>query len=235
MKLILEQNRINEVEKVPKETVEKSVVYNWRTIDGEEIQVFDLENWKLAPIVRYLIESKWWGSMIWIIVIWIFSVIIFLMIVWFVFSWTDKEPVKQTQNLPLVEIKENVVNEEKEKEEIKPDNEDLLIQSEIQIYKDLAFEAETAYANLNYRNEQLRLNNLNLLNENTELKKKIENVETLKWTINMLESELKIKKKRELEAPEDGFVYYLWEYLYEKCEINKTNPCLELYYDYLKE
>ena len=58
MKLILDKNFITETSNIEKDVIKRSIKYEGRNLKGENIELYDMEAGKIAPIVRFLIEGK---------------------------------------------------------------------------------------------------------------------------------------------------------------------------------
>lgn len=231
MKFLIDKNRVVEVEKVTTSIEEKSIVYSWYNKDWEEVEIFDLENWKLAPIVRYLIE---WGDekrsklLIWLIIWWLIAL---LWILIFAFSWDEEintntntninnsqiiptgDPVKKTETKTEIETEINIESE---------------LRNEVEMMTGLKNEAEI---------ETLR-NVYELEKKEIEIQKLETKINELTENNNSLEEKLKNQTTRLIESPKDAFIYYLGDNVYEKCE-NALEPkilnnCKDLYYKYTR-
>ena len=238
-KYLIEKNVVIPVDKITDDIKQKSIIYSWYTNDWEEINIYDLENWKLAPIVRYLIE--WWDEkgnkiLLWLIIWWLLFVAIILIII---FSWNDE--VKKIDNniisksiIPTWKI-EIEKKEIKLPVEIKKDNFENELRNEIDMMTWLKKEAEIETLRINFELEKknITIQKLNIKNSDL-LEKKLE----LEKEIEKLKDNVKISIKRIINEPKDGFIYYLGDNIYKKCENTLDekilNNCKELYYKYMK-
>ena len=94
MKLVLNKNFIKEVDKLDYEE-KKGVVYEWYDKQWNNIELYHVEAWKVAPIVRYLITWKkrkinWFILIIAII----FSLLILSGLWYFLFSNNEEKQVQ---------------------------------------------------------------------------------------------------------------------------------------------
>ena len=106
MKLILNQNLVTEVTKVPLKVQKNAVCYNGRDKEGENIELYDVEAWKVAPIVRYLITWKKKRLNIWLILLAIFFSL--LLIWWITLFFLGGDKTTPTPAQRPIEIKEQV-------------------------------------------------------------------------------------------------------------------------------
>ena len=230
IKLILDKNFITEVEKVDKEYVKKSVLYHGRDLEGQEIELYNMEDWKVAPIIRFLVEGKKKTSWLLIILAGILLLVFFGLMV-FVLMPKEKEvistaPLKQDTVVKTEEIKP-IVKEKisEEKEEIK---QNLELFNEISMMSDLKNKAEVKTLKYKYDLDRLKL----------ELQEKNKTIEKLNNVVNNLNNDIKLLNTRKTETATDEFIYYLWDNIYKKCEnsIDDTviDNCKNLYFNYLE-
>lgn len=241
MKYLIEKNVVIPVEKITDDIEEKSIKYSWYNHDWKNIEIYDLENWKLAPIVRYLIE--WWDEkrsnlLLWWMIWWMLLIAVILIII---FSWNDE--VKKVENNVVTKsvfpIWNTKINEPKEKEEIivevKENNFENELKNEIDMMSWLKKEAEIETLRINFELEKKNITIEKLNAKNNDL---IEKKQELEKEIAKLENNVEISKNRIIKEPKDEFIYYLGDNIYQKCESalddKILNNCKELYYKYMK-
>jgi len=234
MKFILDKNFVKEVTTISKDKIKSSVLYEGRNLRGNKIELYDMEAWKIAPIVRFLIE--WKKSKLSLFLIIGIGLLIF------VFSWLIAyllwpTPEKLTPTLPNNDINRSRVVDPviPTKEENKENNFNLEILNELDTFRGLKNEAELETERLTYKLELKNLEKEKLSNKILDLEE-----ENKKLTQNVLElkENNKIINKRNIDAPADAFIYYLGDIAYEKCQ----NPldseilrkCESIYYNYLE-
>ena len=233
MKFLIEKNIIVPVNKITKDIEEKSIKYSWYTHEGDEIDIYDLENWKLAPIVRYLIEWEDWKKnnlLLWGILIWL---IVFAILLVVIFTWNSNETVKQektniTKVVPIETKKETETKKEININDTNKTNTENELKNEVEMMTKLKNDSELQLLKNNFEIEKRNIKIQNLMTENGNLKEKLINLQNI----------IAEYKNRTINGPKDEFIYYLGDTTYEKCEntINdeiKAN-CKELYFNYLK-
>lgn len=230
MKYLIEKNVIIPVDKVTKEIEGKAVVYSWYTHEWEDIDIYDLENWKLAPIVRYLIE--WWDIggnkyLAWGIV-W---GLILLFGLWFwIYSWTEEKPVVTAP----VQLVEKPIAKTEEKIEI-IDNTENELKNEVEMMTGLKNEAELETLRNVFELEKKNINIAKLENSNSEL---FEKNTILKKELEILNEKVNNQVNRIINSPEDAFIYYLGDNVYQRCENANDEQilenCKDLYYKFIK-
>ena len=250
MKIIIKNNIANEItsdDKNLSKIAENSTIYEWQTLDGEELEVYDLEWWLLRPHLKYLLEWEtrtWIGKKIILLIIIIGLPIIIITGAIMIFGGSDKAgnivPVLQsTNNNPNNEEFEQLKNElEKIKKESNEEIEKILKEKAKSEKIEVTKKTSSDNLDLYYQNKDLAYSNKLLVQENEKIKEENQNLkselEIVKKENQNLKSELDVKKIREKNAPDDSFIYYLGDYLFNMCETEKVNQkCLELYYKFL--
>lgn len=229
IKLILDKNFITEVEKVDKEYIKKSVLYHGRDLDWQEIELYNMEDWKVAPIIRFLVEGKKKTSWLLIILAWVLLLVFFGIMV-FILMPKDKEIVKTTP------LEQNTVIKTDDKKEIikeiipveKTENkENFELFNEVSMMSDLKNKAEVETLKYKYELDRLKL----------ELQEKNKTIEKLNNVNNNLNNDIKLLNTRKTQNATDDFIYYLWDNIYKKCEISIDEKiidnCKNLYFNYL--
>lgn len=226
-KYLIEKNVLIPVEKVPKEVEENAILYTWYTLEGENIDVYDMENGKLAPIVRYLIE--WWewknNKILAFVMLWVG--LFFILIIWFLVFWENEKPVPK---IPIVNENTILPNEkiEEEKEIIIIDNTENDLKNEIEVLK----------SNKNNTDIEKMRNLFELEKKNIEIQRLTIKNEELTEENKILIENSKKPIKRIIETPKDAFIYYLGDNVYQKCESATQEKiienCKNLYFEYKK-
>lgn len=238
MKLILDNNFVQETEKFTKEQ-DNAVKYKWFTAEWEAIELIDLEADKIKPIVRFLIEWKKnkisLFMIIWIGVLLFFTFILFYFLLFSGNTQTKTPELVATQNLTPINETENQtpIVEVTKTENINDDwvNETswaLELANEVDTQKDMKQEAELEAIRLNYENDRLQI----------ELDEKQKEIEKLKMLVNKYEQDIELLNTRKTENATDEFIYYLWDSLYSKCQEPTTHEAIEkcktLYFNFLE-
>ena len=231
MKFVLDKNFAREVKDISKEDIKKSVLYPWITLKGEEVELYNMEDWKIAPIVRFLVQWKKKANWLLFLIVGILLLLFFGVVV---YAFYPKEEIKVIDTIPL--ISEPVIKTET-KTEIKTDTEtetekqnnwNMELFNEVDTMRNLKSSAELETLQTKYELNRLRI----------ELEEKTKINEKLVSTINNLKEDLKVLNTRKLESPEDNFVYYLWDVTYKRCEntADKTiiENCKTLYFKFLE-
>lgn len=227
MKFLIEKNVIVPISKVTKEIEERSIKYSWFTHEWDEIDVYDLENWKLAPIVRYLIEGddnkkSFW--LIWFVLIWLIWFAIVLIIL---FSWNNDVPKEvKTETKEITKVVDLQTTDKKETETKTNQTNELM--NEINMMSSLKDEAELKALKSNFEIEKRNIQIENLENEKLNLTNEIQRLKNIIAT----------HTDRVINGPTDEFIYYLGDVTYKKCETTlneqiKAN-CKDLYFNYLE-
>ena len=208
MKLILDQNLVTEVTKVPLKVQKNAVCYNGRNLEGEDIELFDVEGGKIAPIVRFLITWKKKRFNIWLI-LWaiLLSLILIVGVVMFVF-WNKKEITTPKQT--LTPVKTTI------QKDVKP------IVLEWTDVKELKQELEKVNWQLAMAEDEIvRLNSV---------------VDDKKTEVIYEEKLVEVEKEvlRDLNDDE-RFIMYLWNIIYKKCQLPEfEDKCSKIYFNFLK-
>ncbi len=229
MKLILDKNFVQETEKYTKEQ-DKALKFKGWTADWEEIELVDMENESIAPMVRFLAQGKkkkisWlliWGAGLLMLIF--FGLMIFLLMG----SSTTSQPTRE-----VIQPIQKVTESKPDIEVIKTETENetswaLEIANEIDMFEDMKDSAELEAVKLNYEVERLKVE----VEEKTKANEKLTNM------VNNLEAELNILSTRKSEGATDDFIYYLWDSIYKRCEQPTTDlaieKCKTLYFNYLE-
>lgn len=231
MKLILDKNYIQEVEKPTKEQ-EKGVKYHWYTFEWEQIELYDMEANKIAPIVRFLAEWKK-GKISWLLI----SLAWWLLVVFFVLMLFLMWPSSETKTNPVNEVPLTPVNQTPVAQVVKTETETeteketswaLQLANEVDMFKDQKTDAENEVLRLNYEIERL----------NITLKAKLEENKELLAENNSLKEELENLQTRKIESATDEFIYYLGDSVYKSCKQptteEKIENCKTLYFNFLE-
>lgn len=226
MKLILDKNFISEVEKVDKEYVKKAVLYHGRDLEWQEIELYNMEDWKVAPIIRFLVEGKKKTSWLLIILAWIMMLVFFGLMVYILMP-------KEEQIVKTTPLQQNTVIKTEEKNPIievekKETNQNLELFNEVSMMSDLKNKSEIETLKYKYELDRIKL----------ELEEKNKTIEKLNININDLNFNIKSLKTRKTESATDDFIYYLWDNIYKKCENSIDEKiidnCKNLYFNYLE-
>lgn len=234
MKLILDKNFVQETQKYTKEQ-DKALKFKGWTAGWEEIELVDMENESIAPMVRFLAQWKkkkisWlliWGAGLLILIF--FGLMIFLLIWWDTQKVQPKNEVIQPVN-KIVESKPDIqiIKTETETEDEKQTSWSLEMLNELDMFKEMKDSAEIETLKLTYEVDRLKVE----LSEKTKSEEKLTNM------VNNLENEVNILNTRKSEGATDDFIYYLWESIYKRCEQPTTElaieKCKTLYFNYLE-
>ncbi len=234
MKLILDKNFITEVEKVDKEYIKNAVLYHGRDLDWQDIQLYNMEDWKVAPIIRFLVEWKKKTRWLLIILAWILLLVFFAVMVYILMpkkeNLVNNVPLQQNTVIktddknPTVEV----VKTEKEIDNKKETTRNLELFNEVDMMKDLKNKSEIETLKVKYELERLKL----------ELDEKNKIIEKLNININDLNNSINLLNTRKTKNATDDFIYYLWDNIYKKCENSIDEKildnCKNLYFNYLE-
>lgn len=243
-KFVLESNILSEVKKVNKAIEDNSVVYSWYTEDWERLEVYDMENWKIAPIVKYLITGQRQRRWIWLYIIIIIWIIFIIWLFWVLFFWDDKKDTK-TNTATIKPVDTTVIQSKIDKQKVEnvwPVDENMAIESQIDewiinsVYMPL-WENERQMAE-----ELERLQNQiwedcqddNLKMQLETLSKEFDNI--------VVQNDILNSKNEKLQnivdnLPSDDFVYYLGTKIYENCNKddiseNYKKKCKDIFFDF---
>jgi len=229
MKLILDKNFIKEKKDIWKDIVKGAVKYDWRLLNGEAIELYNMQDGEIAPIVNFLIKGKK-SKISWLLIIGA-GVLLF---VFFFIMFLILKPAPEVEP-----IKTPVIVQPEVKPEVKPEIETQQISfemiNEFEVMENMKKEAELETLNLFYelQGEKLETKRLaneieKLKNENTELNTELERLKLLNKNI----------EQRIIEKPEDEFIYYLGDITYERCKnpanVDLLRKCETLYFNYLQ-
>lgn len=244
---LIDKNHVTELKTVPKDLEKNWVNYTWYNDKWEKIAIYDLENSKLAPIVRYLIEwegaGRNWKLIIIMTLIWI--VILSGLLYWFLSIWNDNNNKVQPRvnNIIQKPIEDKKVVQQIEQDTwstIKDNTNEL--QNEVDLYKWLKNDAELEATRVNYllQEDKFKIDNLNakinnlqennkdLTDKNIILSQKVDNYEKI----------IEQYKNDAFKSPIKSFIEYLWQMVYDNCESTKNEEkkanCQSLYYNFLK-
>lgn len=236
MKLLLDKNFVREIDPKDKSIKDlKNVVkYNGFTNDGEQIELFDKEADKIAPIVRFLAEWKK-KKLSWLLIglAWFLLFIFFVIMIIIFYPKDTQEPWAPLQVVNTVPLQSTSPEVEIVKTETKTENETetswaLELANEADMYQDMKNNAELEVIKLNYEIDRL----------NIELQEKIRENEKLTILNNSLTEEIEILNTRKNQGATDEFIYYLWDTTYNKCKkpttVEMIEKCKTLYFNYLE-
>lgn len=239
MKLILDKNFIQEVKEYPKE-FKKGLKYTGYNLKWDLIELHDVEANEIAPIVRFLATGKK-NKISLLLIIWAgFLLLVFFVLIYFGlnsgWSWwqvvnTPSIPAGQVVSTPETKEVENIATitkTETETEDFKETSWGLNLINEVDLYKDMSSEAWLEIERLNFIIEKKDL----------EIEKLTNMVNNLEEEKSLLLQENKKLETRKINNPTDEFIYFLWEYLYKKCDKEtseeKINACQKIYYNFLE-
>lgn len=237
--LILDKNFINEVDKIEKDH-KNAVVYPWKMLNWDSFLLYNMEDGKIAPIVRFLIS--WRKKINFFLIFWsIFLFIIFLWIIIFLFLPKNevKKNIAQTETVKTVlpvEDKKNIIDQDSiNKNYIDQDKFNFEVINEIDTMRGLKQQAELEVLETKFELSRLKIEYNDKIKQNEKL---ISDIDILKKSLiekNNIINDFNVKKNN---SPADNFIYYLWNNFYSKCEKTKDEKIIEncktLYFNFLE-
>lgn len=252
MKIILENSSVLEVEKVKSETEKNAVVYNGFTKDGKQLELYDMDAWKIAPIVKYLITWRKRKNNIFLIILIILSVFFIVWIFAFVFLWSNNTESKQQvseiekqQTQEIIKVKKEKQNAVDETTATASGVDDETIDV---VYNDSLQITGVEHQQQVLDDMEREIFRLNEECKNEELQKQYDDLQELfaelkgKYDLVTVDNNLLRKRNKELtetieNLPSDDFVYHLGNLIYKTCENDNISEkmyekCKELYFNF---